>query len=160
MADFNKAIPKLLVKEGGAKYTEIPGDKGGATKYGISQRAYPQEDIKGLTEERARELYLRDYWDKCTCGEFESQEIAETLFESAVNMGPITAVQIAQFVAGVNPDGKIGAVTRKAIAEMGVANFICQYKLAIIARYAHQCNKDRTQTKFLLGWINRVLGGV
>ena len=159
MAEFDVAIPKLLAKEGGAKYTEIDGDKGGATKYGISKAAYPDEDIARLTESRAKELYLRDYWDRCTLSYFESQEIAENIFETAVNMGPNTASQLAQFVAGVKPDGRIGPVTRKAIESMGTQNFICQFKLAAIARYAHQCNKDRSQNKFLLGWINRVLGG-
>jgi len=35
-----------------------------------------------------------------------------------------------------------------------------QYALAKIARYAEICNKNRTQSKFLLGWINRTLGSL
>ena len=41
MANFNDAIVITLAKEGGAKFTDVPNDRGGATKYGISQAAYP-----------------------------------------------------------------------------------------------------------------------
>jgi hypothetical protein len=34
------------------------------------------------------------------------------------------------------------------------------YALAKITRYADICNKNRTQSKFLLGWINRTLSGL
>lgn len=43
-------------------YVNHPNDPGGETRFGISQRAYPGEDIKHLTRERALELYWRDYW--------------------------------------------------------------------------------------------------
>jgi hypothetical protein len=32
--------------------------------------------------------------------------------------------------------------------------------LAKMARYAEICNKNRTQVKFLLGWLNRTLKGL
>ena len=38
MADFELAVTKTIANEGGDKYTETPGDKGSATKYGISLR--------------------------------------------------------------------------------------------------------------------------
>ena len=40
MADFNLAISKTLQHEGGDKFTEDTLDHGGATKFGISQKAY------------------------------------------------------------------------------------------------------------------------
>lgn len=40
MADFNKSIVVTLAREGGSKFTDDPNDRGGATKYGISQHAY------------------------------------------------------------------------------------------------------------------------
>ena len=43
MASFDIAITKTLANEGGAAYTETPGDTGGATKYGISQKSYPTQ---------------------------------------------------------------------------------------------------------------------
>ncbi len=38
MADFEKAVLKTLIREGGAKITKDPNDPGGLTKYGISKR--------------------------------------------------------------------------------------------------------------------------
>lgn len=38
-------------------------DGGWESKYGISKQVYPREDIKNLTEERAREICRKDYWE-------------------------------------------------------------------------------------------------
>jgi len=62
MADFNQAIEKTLVNEGG--YINDPLDAGGKTKFGISKRSYPDVDIKNLTVDGAKSIYKKDYWDK------------------------------------------------------------------------------------------------
>jgi len=95
MADFNKCIGKTLAHEGGAKYTNDPTDRGGETKYGISKRSYPQEDIKNLTEERAKELYKRDYWDRIRGDDIKDEAIAFNIFDCAVNMGVRTASRLS-----------------------------------------------------------------
>jgi len=38
--------------------------------------------------------------------------------------------------------------------------FVASYALAKIRRYSDICNRDRSQSKFLLGWINRSLSGL
>jgi len=160
MADFNQAIGATLAKEGGAKFTDDPDDRGGATKYGISQRAYPDLDIRNLTEAQAREIYKRDYWDRVRGDDIQSQVIAENIFDTAVNMGPRTASRLAQLALDIDPaDGIIGNQSLAVINQANDEMFIATYTLAKVARYAHICNRDRTQQKFLLGWINRALGG-
>jgi lysozyme family protein len=74
----------ILKSEGG--YVNHPSDPGGETNYGISKRAYPNEDIKNLTLERACELYKRDYMDKVVT---EDMSFGQKLFlvDTAVNMG-------------------------------------------------------------------------
>lgn len=69
-----------------AGYVNDPLDPGGETKYGISKRAYPNEDIPNLTLDRAHDLYRRDYWDKAGCDAF-SWELALVTFDCAVNQG-------------------------------------------------------------------------
>ncbi len=160
MADFEKAIVKTLINEGGVKYTELQDDKGGATKYGICKRANPNEDIKNLTETRAREIYRIKYWNPIKGDQIKSQEIAENIFDTCVNMGVKTGSRLVQVVLGIKPvDGIIGEKTLSELNSVAEGEFLPNLTLTKIARYAHICNKDKSQTKFLLGWINRALGG-
>jgi lysozyme family protein len=62
MADFNKSVKIVLQHEGA--FSDQAADRGGKTMYGISQRQYPDLDIANLTEEQAREIYRRDYWQE------------------------------------------------------------------------------------------------
>jgi lysozyme family protein len=160
MANFNDAIVKTLAKEGGAKFTDIANDKGGATKYGISQTAYPHLDIRNLTEQQAREIYKRDYWDRIGGDAIKSQAIAENIFDTAVNMGSRTTSRLVQVTLDITPaDGVIGSASIAVINKQQEEIFIAHFTLAKIARYAKICMADKTQSKFLLGWINRALGG-
>lgn len=161
MASFEQAIVKTLAHEGGARYTEDPTDRGGATKYGISQRAYPYLDIRNLTEAQAREIYRRDYWERIRGDDISSQAVAESIFDTCVNMGVRTGSRLAQVALGIQPaDGIIGSESLEKINATDHHVFLAAYTIAKIARYAHLCNRDRSQQRFLLGWINRALGGV
>ena len=161
MADFNTAVTKTLIHEGGSRVTDDPDDSGGLTKYGISQRSYPNLDIRNLTEEQAKDVYKRDYWDKVSGDKITDQQVAENLFDTAVNMGPKTASRLAQIALDLVPvDGIIGPNSIKAINAAAPETFMAEFTIAKIARYAHICNKNKSQKKYLLGWINRALGGV
>lgn len=105
MADFTKAIQKIIASEGG--YVNDPNDPGGETKFGISKRSYPNEDIKNLTIERAREIYKRDFWDKIGGDQIKDQAIADLLVDSAVNEGVVPAVKRAQIIVNIPQTGKI-----------------------------------------------------
>lgn len=160
MADFNKAIVKTLAREGGSRFTDDPNDHGGATKYGISQRSYPNLDIRNLTEQQAREIYKRDFWDRIRGDEVTSQPVAEIVFDTCVNMGVRTGSRLAQLAVGVEPaDGVIGSKSLAALNNADEGLFVSNFTIAKIARYAHICNRDKSQQKYLLGWINRALGG-
>ena len=160
MANFDLAIPKLLEKEGGSKIVNIPGDLGGLTKYGISRRSYPALDIENLTQLQAGQIYQRDYWSLCGAQEIQSQPVAELVFESAVNMGVSTTIKLVQASLDLEVDGICGPKTIAAINAYNASAFIALFKLALVARYTHICNKDPSQVKFLLGWLNRIMGRV
>lgn len=57
---WDRCISFVLRWENGL--SENPQDPGGLTNFGISQRAYPNLDIRNLTVEQAKEIYYRDYW--------------------------------------------------------------------------------------------------
>ena len=71
------------------------------------------------------------------------------------------AIKLAQLVVGATPDGGIGPKTVEKLNQVADGQrFKEAYALAKIARYAEICNKNREQSKFLLGWINRTLRGL
>jgi lysozyme family protein len=81
---FVVAVTLVLELEGGLVHH--PEDPGGMTKYGISQRAYPNVDIANLTKDAAIAIYFNDYWVPV------SKEVLDPrtrilVFDSAVNHG-------------------------------------------------------------------------
>lgn len=84
MSAFDTAFAIVVGIEGG--YVNDPKDPGGETKYGISKRRYPNEDIKNLTIERAKFLYQRDYWNSHHCDSLPWAE-ALLVFDTSVNGG-------------------------------------------------------------------------
>lgn len=67
-------------------YTNYPYDPGGETKFGISKRAHPNEDIKGLSLEHALEIYANEYWTPAGCDVLD-YPFNCVVFDSAVNCG-------------------------------------------------------------------------
>ena len=58
--EFNEIIEKVLEHEGG--YVNDKDDLGGETKYGFTNRFYPNLDIKNLSREQAKKIYYQVYW--------------------------------------------------------------------------------------------------
>ena len=84
VSDFDKCLAIVLKFEGG--YVDHPSDPGGETKYGISKRSYPNEDIKNLTVQRAGEIYHRDYWVPLKCDDL-TWPLNLFHFDAGVNHG-------------------------------------------------------------------------
>ena len=105
---FDRAVEMVLKHEGG--YVNDPKDPGGETRFGISKRAYPDVDILRLTEDEAKTIYRRDYWDKLRTDEIP-EELAICVFDAAVNMGRDRAVRLLQRACGVAQDGVMGGNT-------------------------------------------------
>jgi len=168
MADFAPAFEKMIHDEGGYQLTDIPGDRGGQTYAGIARKPNPdwagwafidRKDFGSATP-LVREFYKTNFWDRVRGDEIKEQAIAETIFNFAVNTGIGVASKLAQVIVGVAPDGSIGAKTIERLNICTPEKFVPTYALAKIQRYAAICNKDRSQSKFLLGWINRTLQGL
>lgn len=160
MADFEAAILKTLKHEGGDTITDDPTDSGGLTRYGISQKAYPELDISMLTEKQAREIYKRDYWDMVKGDKLEVQEIAAAIFDFAVNAGPARAIKLAQKAIGTKDDGVIGPLTITGWNRAHVSLFIAKYALEKIKFYRDLVTRKPSQKKYIMGWLNRSLEGL
>lgn len=166
MADFAKAFDNMIKNEGGFTLHTTPGDRGGMTYAGITHKYHPNwegwrvlersPDSPELTN-MVRGFYKAHYWNKINGDNINDQSVAESIFGSAVNFGVKTASKLVQLIIGAAPDGIIGSVSTKKINEAQIDLFHAQFGIAKIARYVAIVNKDRSQSKFLLGWINRAL---
>jgi lysozyme family protein len=137
-----------LRHEGG--YVNDPKDPGGETKYGISKRAYPDQDIKALTVETAGKLYKRDYWDKIK-GDNLPEPIAVMVFDFAVNAGVKRAVRMMQKLLNVTADGIIGPKTIQAAIKCDVQDFVTDYASERVNYYMML----KTFKRFGGGWLRR-----
>jgi hypothetical protein len=128
-SNFKTAMQFSMRWEGG--YVNDPSDRGGETKFGISKRAYPSEDIRNLTLERAVDLYRQDYWNALQLDSLESKP-AVVMMDIAINHGTGRARKWG--AATTDPD----ALLDKRV----------QFYRAIVER-------DPSQQKFLNGWLKR-----
>lgn len=150
---FQKCIDVLFPLEGG--YSDRPDDKGGKTKYGISQRAYPDLNIEALTKEMAADIYYNDYWVPMIIEEISNQLLVLHLFVFGVNAGIRTSIRLLQRLVGVKDDGYVGSKTIKAIKNFDgdiLQKFIEKEK----EFYVLLVKKHPEQEVNLRGWINRI----
>lgn len=147
--DFDQAFNRLLGHEGGL--VDDPRDAGGQTKYGISKRAYPGEDIAGMTIERAGRLYRRDYWGPAGCDAWPGALKFE-VFDTAVNMGVGAAIRMLQRAVGAAEDGVIGPQTLMRVQSADPAWVLRRLQGARLDAYT----KLKTWPVFGAGWVRRV----
>jgi len=147
--NFDQAFERLIGHEGG--YVNDPRDPGGETKFGISRRSYPGEVIRTMTLDRAKAIYLRDYWGPAGC-DTVPDAVKFDLFDMAVNSGVGTAIKTLQRTVGVVDDGKLGPITLQAVASMPVLRFVARFnghRLQFMSTLA-------TWPAFGRGWANRI----
>jgi len=155
--NFPKSLAFVLACEGG--YVNHPSDRGGETNMGITRAAYPDEDIRNLTVERAGELYKRDYWDRVRGDQLPSG-VDYVVFDSAVNHGVGNAGKFLQralnrYGANLNVDGIIGPQTIRKIPA-GNGMLACDILRERDIFYRKIVAQDRSQEIFLKGWLNRL----
>jgi len=134
--------------EGG--YSNDPEDPGGETNWGISKRSYPAVDIKALTRNGAKAIYLSDFWCRGKMDEFDDA-IAFQAFDNAVNMGIETSIRMVQRAAGVADDGHIGPLTIAAVKTQKITDMLL---LLIAEELEYRC-KLSTWSSYGKGWTLR-----
>lgn len=147
---FDTIITKVLRFEGGLVLD--PNDPGGLTNMGISQRAYPKEYILGMTAERAKEIYKRDYWNPAKCV-LLPEALQGIHLDTAINCGVSRAAKILQEAAHVTVDGMIGPKTIDAAQGVTVKD----YAAARLAWNDKAIAANPRLAKFRKGWTTRVM---
>lgn len=168
MSNFDEAIRIVLLNEGGL--VDIPGDPGEITNFGISLRFYRTmnhaaiaDDIKHLTMEAAKNIYQTQFWNAAPFGAIESQRIATSVFDMAVNSGPHTAIRLLQ--EAVNSlgggslviDNVLGAKTLSAVNSSSIPALLSAYRLLRESYYKELVLHNPSFKKFLNGWLTRAI---
>lgn len=184
MADFISSYElvsrweNIQTKNGLIVYSKTESDKGGETVCGISRKAHPKmplwiyideikqkgvasplEISKEVLENKAlmneiKYFYKIEYWNKIHGDEIECQAFADNLMLLAVNAGIKRAVVTGQRACGITDDGVYGVKTLQAFRGAGDKE-TKKFTEIEIEFYKSIVSRDRTQERFLQGWINR-----
>jgi lysozyme family protein len=157
MADFNQAVQKTLINEGG--YVNNPLDRGGPTKYGVTQADMPGVDIETITTAQAAEYFRENYW-KDFYSQISSQAVAEKLFDMGVLFGVKTAVRLLQSALAnafpVDVDGDFGPETLGALEQADEDSLLSVYKQNLVAYTLKIVANNPEQRVFVAGWGKRI----
>jgi lysozyme family protein len=169
MALFELSFTKTMQNEGGYLLHNVTGDHGGKTFAGIAMAFWPdwrgwallEQGNNSIELERAvKEFYKDNFWCKINGDNIKIQQVADTIYDFAVNAGVVVAVKLAQEIVKEARDGVIGPATLRAINLVDPDFFVARYCCGRVGLRAKICNRDKSQSKFLLGWINRDLGSL
>lgn len=177
--DIGTLIDGVIGREGG--YVNNPADKGGATKWGVTEqvaRAHGYAgDMKDLPRDRAVAIYQRQYWaDPGFDGvALRYPAVANLLFDIGVNMGTGVAGTFLQRClnvlndsgrqyADLVPDGRCGAVTLHALdgfrqqrGDQGGVRLWEAVSSLRGARYVEICESRPANEAFAYGWFGRMV---
>ena len=171
MDRFLEAAQIILGHEGGL--VDDPLDRGGRTNLGVTQgtlnsarRTIPglPERVDDLTRAQALEIYRRLYWNAAKCDDLP-EPVDFLMFDAAINCGVGgAALQLQKALmrlgANIRADGAIGPLTMAAFWSAWDSQ-----KWRVIAAVQQQrvewhngiVARDKTQLKFLHGWLNRIV---
>jgi lysozyme family protein len=144
---FARAVANVLKNEGGL--VDNPNDPGGLTNFGISQKAYPNLNIRELTQQQASLLYEANYWAPIH-GDELPDPVSFALLDFAVDSGPGTAIKALQTSLRLPADGIIGPQTigacgrPEAVAALSAARIYLLTSLPEWEEFGH-------------GWTMRVI---
>ena len=178
--DVEQLIDEVIGREGG--YSNHPADRGGATRWGVTEkvaRAHGYRgDMRSFPRDEAVAIYRRIYWVRPGFDRVAeiAPRIAAELFDTGVNMGPDNAAGFVQRALNalnrgatdypdIAVDRKIGprtlAALRGFIDRRGQPGEIVLLK-AIEAlqgeRYMRLAEQRPGNEAFLYGWLANRLG--
>lgn len=113
-----------------------------------------ESDLAALVDK----FYKCDEWDTILGDQIENQSVANFLADWEVNAGETAAVQHAQRLLRVNPDGKMGPLTLEALNKtVGIigSSFFDELQQARIDFYMDIVKAHPAKQKFLNTWVRR-----
>lgn len=188
MADFYQAYKITMANEGG--YSKDPDDVGGETYKGVARNYHQnwkgwdlvdshrnsgtfKQDLQDdeVLQQLVKDFYKENFWDVNLLDKVSSQNIANEMFDTGVNMGTTTIAKFLQRALNylnkneslfddLVTDGKIGNKTLIALQViLGNGEDKLLYKILNVLQaehYLEYMDKSPTQEKFARGWFSRV----
>jgi lysozyme family protein len=178
--DENDLIDALIDREG--DYVNHPADRGGPTRYGITEavaRAHGYAGVMAqLPRDEAAAIYRRLYWLRPRFDQVarRSPSLAAELFDTGANMGPAVAATFLQrALTALNrngkdypdlvPDGRIGPATLAALdayfenrGNRGETVLLRALEALQGERYLRLAERRPANEAFLYGWLENRIG--
>ena len=179
--DVDAQIDELIEREGG--YVNHPADKGGPTRFGITEAVARGHGyggaMAGLPREEAASIYRRIYWLRPRFDQVAERcpKLAAELFDTGANMGPAVASTFLQrALTALNrngadypdlvPDGRVGSATLSALNaflevrgnERGETVLLRAIEALQGERYLRLAEKRPANEAFLYGWLENRIG--
>ena len=180
MSDIERLIEDVIAREGG--FSDHPADRGGATRWGITEAVARREGYAGsmrsLSRATAAAIYRRLYWTGPRIDDvaIRAPTLAAELFDTGVNMGPKVAVGFLQRALnalnrGANDypdiahDGAIGPATLGALdgflrvrGRGGEGVLLKAVEALQGERYLSLAERRPANEAFLYGWLANRIG--
>ncbi|MBB4639956.1 glycoside hydrolase family 108 protein [Rhizorhapis suberifaciens] len=178
--DIERLIDAVIAREGG--YCDHPADKGGPTRWGITQAVAQargfEGDMRVLPRADAVRIYRQIYWDEPGFAAVggHSPKLATELFDTGVNMGPAIAIGFLQRALNalnrqqrdypdLTVDRKIGPATLKALraflagrGDKGEIILLKAMEALQGERYLTLAEQRPANEAFLYGWMANRIG--
>ncbi|HEY4071386.1 MAG TPA: glycosyl hydrolase 108 family protein [Sphingomicrobium sp.] len=174
-------IEELMEREGG--YVANPADRGGPTRFGITEAVARANGYRGamrdLPRDEAAAIYKRLYWLRPRLDEVaeHSERAARELFDTGANMGPAVATTFPQrALTALNrngadypdlvPDGRVGPRTLAALDAFlelrgkaaGETVLLRALEALQGERYLRLAERRPANEAFLYGWLANRIG--
>jgi lysozyme family protein len=179
--DVEELIDDLIEREG--DYVRHPADRGGPTRFGITEAVARAHGYGGamadLPRGEAAAIYRRLYWLRPRFDQVAERvpRIAAELFDTGANMGPAVAATFLQRAltalnrAGkdypdLTPDGRVGPATLYALdafleargSQGGETVLLRALEALQGERYLRLAEKRPANEAFLYGWLANRIG--
>lgn len=160
--DDDDIISAILRREG-ATYTNLPTDRGGPTKYGITLatlsawRKVPvtADDVRLLTEVEARMIYAARYITGPGFDSIADDRLRALVVDCGVLHGQPTAARWLQAATGAHVDGVLDPASLAAIAKASPVTLYCRVLAARIRAEGADISRNPAQAQFAGGWAGR-----
>lgn len=177
---IDELIEEVIAREGG--YSNHPADRGGPTRWGITQAVARQHgftgDMRVFPRDEAAAIYRRIYWLHPRFADIADHApvLAAELFDTGINMGPAVAARFLQRALNalncnekdypdLGVDGAIGPATLAALATFldrrgppGEVVLIKAVEALQGERYLALAERRPANEAFLYGWLANRIG--